>query len=73
MRKHPLADGVTAWTALAVAYLALFSAYWLAALVGSWPGRAGLGMLDLQTDRLAWLLRSCCLLQLPAPLLVLEP
>jgi hypothetical protein len=38
VRKHPLAEGATAWTTLAVVYLALFSAYWLAALVRGWMG-----------------------------------
>ncbi|KAI3424722.1 hypothetical protein D9Q98_008111 [Chlorella vulgaris] len=32
IRKHPLEGGLTLWTGLAVAYLLLFSAYWLAAL-----------------------------------------
>lgn len=38
IRKHPLEGGLTLWTGLAVAYLLLFSAYWLAALVRSWIG-----------------------------------
>ena len=33
IRRHPLEGGLTAWTALAVAYLTLFVAYWLVALV----------------------------------------
>ena len=41
IRKHPLAGGLTAWTAAACAYLALFSAYWLVAAVsGSTPAGA---------------------------------
>lgn len=44
IRRHPLEGGLTAWTALAVAYLTLFVAYWLVALVrvlaASWPGCA---------------------------------
>lgn len=40
IRRHPLSGRWSAWTLLAVVYLALFSAYWVAALASAQPWAA---------------------------------
>jgi hypothetical protein len=40
IRHHPLAEGATLWVLLSLAYVAIFSAYWLFAAV-SRSKRAG--------------------------------
>ena len=50
VRRHPLAGGLTAWRGLAVAYLALFTAYCLVSLVRALVG-CGVGLRESTT---AW-------------------
>lgn len=61
IRKHPLAGGLTAWTAAACLYLALFSAYWLVAAVRCWS------QLLLLLPLAAAGANSCCCRQLLLP------
>lgn len=69
VRKHPLAGGLGVWTGLAVAYLLLFSAYWLVALVGR---LRGLWLVSGRSKDAAGVAPRC-LPFLPAPPHLLRP